>query len=417
QAVPIVLEARNLVSLALADSVVLNSAPEGLLEDTHGFGDILTRPHKNDILYDVPMASWIWTIGEPGKFIFPGVKLSVAGLNRTVSSFPVKVLPLPEELLSSGAVGHFNLSVEWNDTEYRVGDIVSIRVKAEGSGNLNVLNLPVPELSSASLVSQGSTSSFVPGFDGYQGWRIERYDFQIEKTGSLQLNVPDWKWLEPEGSGRIRKQSTETEYLYSVEALEDKGKIDADMLLGSDLFRYRRADFHWRNQYWFLLAFPGFITLLTIFIVRRPGARGLAAMLVLPLLFSASNISVQDAGRASAAAEMAMAGDWDSARAGYHELFENVGEIPGLLNDIAVVEMVAGNPDKAVSMIRRALVLRPGSARLSETQSYIEERFGLSDQESVSMKLPPSLFFIIWLVFINAFFASLTWLMFRRNAL
>ncbi|MCK5735671.1 MAG: SH3 domain-containing protein, partial [Spirochaetaceae bacterium] len=52
-----------------------------------------------------------------------------------------------------------------------------------------------------------------------------------------------------------------------------------------------------------------------------------------------------------------------------------------------------------------------------ETQSYIEERFGLSDQESVSMKLPPSLFFIIWLVFINAFFASLTWLMFRRNAL
>jgi hypothetical protein len=78
--------------------------------------------------------------------------------------------------------------------------------------------------------------------------------------------------------------------------------------------------------------------------------------------------------------------------------------------------MAAGSPDKAVYLIRRALFLRPGSVRLSETLSYLEGRFGLSDQMPVPLKFPPSLFFIIWLIFINAFFLSLTWLMFRKNA-
>jgi len=372
QAVPVVLEVRNLVSLTLADSVVLNSAPEGLLEDTHGFGEILTRPHKNDILYDVPMASWMWTLGDAGTYTFPGAKLSVAGLKRKVAPFQVEVRPLPPELTASGAVGHFTLSSEWDDAEYRVGDIVSVRIKVEGTGNLNVLKLPVPELASASLVSRGSTSSFVPGENGYTGWRVERYDFQLEKSGSLQLDIPDWIWLEPEGSGRIRVQSSDIGFIQSGEALGDDGKGDADMLLGAELFRYRKAGFHWRNQYWFLMALPGFIALLTIFIIRRPGVRGLAAIMVLPLFLSASNTGIQDAADAASAAETAAEGDWETARSEYGILFEQLGEIPGLLNDMAVAEMAGGKPDRAVYLIRRALLLRPGSSRLTETLVGLE---------------------------------------------
>lgn len=416
QTVPIVLEGRNFTSLTLADSVVLNSAPQGLLEDTHGFGDILTRPHKNDILYDVPMASWVWTVEDIGTSIFPGARISVAGLIRKTPAFQVEILPLPDEVLSSGAVGHFSLSTQWDDADYHVGDIVSIRIKVEGSGNLNVLKLPVPELSAASLVSQGSSSSLVPGADGYQGWRIERYDFQIERSGSLQLNIPDWIWLEPENGGRIRRQSTDMGFIQSDDAPGDGGGGDAGMLLGSELFRYPQANFHWRNQYWFLLALPGFIALLTIFLIRRPGVRSVAVLAVLPLFFSSSNLDIQDARQADSAAETASEGDWDTARSEYELLYGNLGDIPGLLNDIAVVQMAAGNPDKAVFNIRRALYLRPGSGRLADTLGALEERFGLTDQISVPLMVPPAFVFTIWLLSINLFFLSLTWLMFRRNA-
>jgi hypothetical protein len=188
------------------------------------------------------------------------------------------------------------------------------------------------------------------------------------------------------------------------------------MLLGAELFRYRKAGFHWRNQYWFLMALPGFIALLTIFIIRRPGVRGMAAIMVLPLLLSASDIGVQAAADAVSAAETAAEGDWETARSEYGALFEKVGEIPGLLNDMAVAEMAGGNPDRAVYLIRRALLLRPGSSRLTETLVSLEERFGLSDQVSVPLKVPPALIFAIWLFSVNVFFLSLTWLMFRRNA-
>ena len=416
QAVPVVLEAGNLVSLTLADSVVLNGAPEGLLEDTHGYGEIRTRPHKNDILYDVPMASWMWTLGNSGNYTFPGARLSLAGLNRRVSPFKIDVRPLPGKVLDSGAVGYFSLSTEWSDRDYHVGDIVSVRIKVEGRGNLNVLKLPLPEMDSANLVNQGSSSSFVPGPDGYQGWREERYDFQLEEPGILQLTVPDWFYLEPGGKGIIRVQSTEIGFVQSEEALVDEGGKDAGMLLGGEIFRYGKSVFNWRNQYWFLIAFPGFITLLTIFIIRRPDTRGLALMLFIPLFLSASNISVQDAASAASAAQSALDGDWDTARAEYGALFDKLGEVPGLLNDMAVAEMAAGTPDKAVYYIRRALFLRPGCSKFSETLSALEERFGLSDQIPVPLKLSPALIFSFWLVSINLLFFSVTWLMFRRNA-
>lgn len=416
QSIPIVLETRNLVSLALADSAVLNTAPPGLLEEAPGLGGISTRPHGNDILYDVPVASWIWTLSEPGKFNFPGVKISVAGLIRSTPSFPVEILALPEAVESSGAVGYFSYGANWDEGPYQVGDILSIRMRVEGKGNINVLELPVPDLMGASLVSQGSTSSYVPGPDGYEGWREERFDFQIEKTGSHQLVIPGWAWLEPSGNGRIRTAGSDTEIINAVEAAGEAGKSDADILLGAEMFRYRKADFHWKNQYWYLLAFPGFIVLLTLFLIRRPGVRGVAVMAVLPFLLSASSVAVKDAEIADRAVNSALSGDWEGARGLYSDLLESSGESPGLLHDMAVSEMEAGRADLAVGYLRRALFLRPGSGRLSDSLERLENRFGLSDQTPVPLKIPPSLVFTIWLLAINLFFGALTLLMFRRDA-
>jgi hypothetical protein len=416
QSIPVVLEARSLVSLALADSAVLNSAPEGLLDEAPGLGGIVTRPHGNDILYDVPMASWIWTIGEPGKHTFPGVRISVAGLSRSTPSFPVEVQALPESLRSSGAVGYFDFGAEWDEGPYRVGDIVSVRFRVEGKGNINVLEIPTPGLEGASLVSRGSTSSYVPGPQGYEGWREERFDFQIEEIGDHQLDIPAWTWMEPEGTGRIRTKTSGTGVINATASVEDVKKSNADSLLGADIFRYKKANFHWKNQYWYLLALPGFIALITLFLIRRPGVRGLAAMAVLPLLLSASNIAVKDAETAARAAEFATEGNWETARGLYGNLLAEKGESPGLLHDLAIIEMEADNTDTSVAYMRRALFLRPGSPKLSETLDWLETRFGLSDQISVPLKVAPSLVFAIWLVGMNIFFGALTLLMFRRDA-
>ena len=82
----------------------------------------------------------------PGATPFPGVKITVAGLTRSTPAFQVDVIPLPEAVETSAAVGYFSLKADWNEGPYRVGDIVSVRVRVDGEGNLNVLKLPVPDL-------------------------------------------------------------------------------------------------------------------------------------------------------------------------------------------------------------------------------------------------------------------------------
>jgi hypothetical protein len=421
QALPVVLEALNLQSLSLADSAVLSSAPQGLLEEAPGLGGIVTRSHGNDMLYDVPMASWIWTPGDPGREVFPAVRVSVAGLTRAAPSFALEVTPLPNEVLQSGAVGRFRLDVERDEGTLRVGDILSVRVRVEGEGNMNVLRLPEPSLEGATLVSRGSSSSYVPGPEGYEGWREDRFDFQIENPGNLPLDVPGWIWLEPVGAGRIRRTEAYRE-TFSVEATRgDTANSDAALLLGAELFRFGPVSFHWRNQFWLVMALPGFILLATMFLIKRPGTlqpgiRATAAMLILPLFLSASNGNPEQVSRAAQAADAAYRGEWDTALETYRSLQQELGDHPGLLHDLAVVEMVVGDADRSVSHLRRALFLRPGAGRIADTLEILEDRFALNDQIPVPLIWPPALVFALWLVTVNAFFAAFTVLLFKRDA-
>ena len=416
QAVPVILEARNLESLALGNSVSLQNAPEGLVEEAPGLGGIITHPYGDDVLYDVPVGSWIWTLTEPGDYIFPSARVNVSGLVRTVPSFNVNVRPLPEAIRDSGAVGSFRVGSEWDEGPYSVGDLISVRVRIEGEGNINVLKVPVPEMDGASLVGSGSSSSYIPGPSGYEGWREERFDFQIERAGDLAVRIPGWYWVEPGTDGKIRRIEAKKGTVGVSKSSGTPEKSAASFLLGNDLFRYKTTIFNGRTSYFYLLTLPGFILFVVFFFIKRPGLRSLTAALVLPLLLSSSNIGPEAASSAVFAVQSAREGNWDVAEETYFRLRETYGELPGLLHDAAIVENELGRTDLAVSYLRRAMYLRPGSRRFANTLFFIEEREGLSDQVPVSPRWSPSIPFGLWILASNLFFLALTLIMYKRDA-
>lgn len=416
QAVPLILEARNLASLSLADAVNLGSAPHGLLEAAPGMGGIVTRPYRNEILYDVPMASWIWTQVETGTYRFPDVQSDISGMKRAAPGFSVEVVPVPEVALASGAVGRFRVDYDIEAGPHHVGDVVSLRVRVEGEGNMNVLNPPVPEMDGAGLVGQGSSSSYIPGPSGYEGWREERYDFQVERSGSLSYTIPGWVWFEPSGEGRIRRSTPETGYLTVEKALGEVGDDDTLRLLGEDIFRYPSAEFHWKNSYWLLLTLPGFIILVIVFLLKRPGSKTIASMIVLPLLLSASSIDASLSFRAASAAEAGEDGDWLTAESEYLSILEETGEFPGLLHDLSIVEMELNRPDLAVAYMRNANHLRPGSAVMMDALTRVERHLGLFEQMPLPLRFPPGIIFLILLVSINLAFLAVVLLLYRRDA-
>ena len=419
QTIPLVLEARNLASLALADTVSLSTAAGGLLEPAPGLGGIGTRPFEHEILYDVPMASWMWTLADTGRYSFPAVRLNISGMTRVTPGFTVDVRPLPDAVLDSGAVGRFRVDYSVEEGNHRLGDIVSVRVRVEGEGNLNVFNPPVPELTGASLVGQGSSSSFIPGPSGYEGWREERYDFQLEETGDLTLTLPGWNWMEPVGEGRIRRSSPERSFITVAEALVD-GKEGQDLeLLGAEALGLSPAAFHWLNSYWFLLALPGFLVLVVVFLLKSPAKSvktSAIGVIVLPLLLSATNMDGALVLRAAAAADSAVSGDWEAAGTAYRSLLDETGEHPGLLHDLAIVEKELGRPDLAVGYMRRANVLRPGSALLKTDLARLEAALGLDSQIPLSPTFPLFFVFAFLLLMINLGFLAVALLLHRRDA-
>ncbi|RLW70338.1 MAG: hypothetical protein B6D68_00955, partial [spirochete symbiont of Stewartia floridana] len=283
QTIPLILEARNLSYLALASSASLTQVPAGLLEEAPGYGRVNTRPYETDTLYDVPMAAWLWTLGEPGPFEFPGARVVVSGLTRVAPGFSLKVLPLPSSVSQTGAVGRFRLDVDWGKGPYKVDAILSLRVRIEGEGNLGVLRGPLPEITGAEQVNSHSLSSYLPDPLGYKGWREERFDYRINEAGALKVRIPKWTWFDPQDTGHVYSVAEQIHTIQVEEALDEELLSSADMLLGADLFRYRSLVFHGRNPILYLLVLPGILVLTALYVFRRFKLRHLSVAFALPL--------------------------------------------------------------------------------------------------------------------------------------
>jgi hypothetical protein len=286
----------------------------------------------------------------------------------------------------------------------------------EGDGNLNVLRLPVPEVSGAIPAGESEQSSYRPGPDGFEGWRETRYDFQITEPGEYRVVIPSWVWLDLRAGNRVRRTSPTTATIRIVPAAEEEDSDGGTELLGSEAARKRRARFTWRNPYWFLLVLPGALFSLALFLFRNPRSRVLAAALVLPLFIAGGRMPTEKEMDLAAAGAAAEEGRYDEAQQRYRDLATAYPNHPGILHDAAVVLDAQGRTDLAVYALRRSLHLRPGDRRLRRTLTEIESRRGLDDQADSPISWPPWVVFAVFLVAVNGLFASFSLRMGRRGA-
>ena len=401
QAVPIVLEAVNLTSLALSESTVFTAAPQGLLEEAPELGEIITRPHRNDILYDVPMGSWVWTPGDAGTRSFPGTRISVNGLTRTAPEFTIRVKPLPEAVASSGAVGIFTLALRIDEGPYRVGEVISLRIRVEGEGSMSTLKPPEPRLSGAELVNRGSSSSYRAGPLGYKGWREERRDFRIERAGPLELTIPEWPWLEPGEEPVIRRSAVTPPAIIAEAAAPSTEPGLAEHLLGERIFRRRASVLYPRRPLLHIVGLPGLIVF-AILILTRHFARLLGtSSAVLLLLTCEAPIDTAHLRTAARAKTAALNGDWLLAEELLTPLIADYPNLPGLLHDLALIRAETKQPDRSVLLIRRALHLRPGNPGFTASLRAIENHLELTDQIPVPLSRPPMPVFILWWAALN----------------
>jgi len=80
---------------------------------------------------------------NPADAFFGGHKIHT--LNLKSEEIPIRILPFPQKGKPSdfeGAVGNFNLTIEVQPKEVKVGDPVSVKIMIKGNGNLDTVTCP-----------------------------------------------------------------------------------------------------------------------------------------------------------------------------------------------------------------------------------------------------------------------------------
>ncbi|MBW7867132.1 MAG: protein BatD [Brumimicrobium sp.] len=146
-------------------------------------GELKIQPFKTSLLYD-----------DPRSFFPERTKIE----SNTVT-IKVKSLPSGAPTDFIGAVGKFNLSGNISTTQIEQGNVVELKLRVKGNGNLQ--NIKEPKLQLPDGISLYGYPEVVDSFTycsvGAEGKKIFTYYLQINKSGDIQLDPVTISYFNP----------------------------------------------------------------------------------------------------------------------------------------------------------------------------------------------------------------------------
>ena len=159
---------------------------EGLFQEYTNLGEISSFMAGNSRLYDIPASFAILTPTSGADITLPSARVGLGESSGESGRYKLEVMPLPPEVVSTGAVGSFSMTTEIDRTELHHLDEAVFRLRIEGAGNLNYLNMPAPEFIGAELMSTYGQEDFKPSLEGYEGYRETVYTIKAVDTRKLK---------------------------------------------------------------------------------------------------------------------------------------------------------------------------------------------------------------------------------------
>ena len=414
QAVPLVLMMHNMEEISLPESVQLATPDGAFLEKVRGIGDIAYGAVGEDTLFHVPMETWMLTPSQPGILKLGSAAVQILGLTRKTPSLKLEVKALPEEIVSTGAVGQFRYSLELPKKEISSGAQVGLRIRVDGTGNLNYLNIPEPVFPEDMNVLRRELSDYQAAPGGYEGYRELEFSFSVEDEGSYTIRIPGFFWLDPD-TGRVSRSPAEI-FNFKVRSLLDSLQEDEQsfsLIPVEEVLKEGRAGLYMNPWlYLFLLPGPLFLLFVRLGVFRKSTVVLLASLLMLSAALPDEGESfwMNEAGQAFDA------GEYEQALHLYETRGRNWEERSSFLYNRAVLHFLNGNNSSAVADLRSALKLRPTNSLASGTLSLIEEHLGLEHQPVITVFVAPDILFVLVILSINLVFLFLGLYRLKRQA-
>lgn len=398
QAIPLMLQARNLDTLAQPEDLNLGPPPGSLWEKAVGLGEIEINSIGEDRLMNVPWGGWMLIATKKGTVVVPSVKAQVAGLTRTVAPLALDILPLPD-IGGGRAVGDFAYSIEAKAAERGQGGQVVVTQEISGRGNFPYLVLPEVSGPGLTLTSRQEGTRYRAARGGYEGSLVVTWRFATDGVKVVSLALPGFAAFQPT-TGRIDTWEPRAVTVTLPDAastpepvLGPLGALDWEGVQGVRPWGVVQAPWSW------LLFLPGVAFLaMTFFLPGKGPRRGLVVLLSLSVvLVSASE------GAPEGFAEASAAQGWQAAELWADLTARHPGE-PGLWYNKALACQDAGRTAEAVHAYRMALRTGFQGDQAARGLEALEQKELLNDQLVPWTGLAPNWLFLGLCLSVNLVF-------------
>jgi len=287
QAIPVILQVRNLVTLDQSRDLTVTTPSGALFEKVSGLGEIGVTSVGEDRIMNIPWGGWMLLPTKDGTLTLPSAKVKVLGLSRTAEGTSLTVLPLPEGARLSRAVGNLSYSVEAHEgTADQRGQVI-ITQEVKGQGNFPALVVPAVLAGSMTLLSRQERVNTKATTEGYEGNLIVTWRFQGGQQGAVTVVLPGFQVFQPATGLTKVWESRSVDFKLEAPSPETTTKLKRQLLNWNQVLAARPLGV-WGQWWSWLLLLPGALFWAATFLGPRNQSKGLIVLLPLLLLMSGS---------------------------------------------------------------------------------------------------------------------------------
>ena len=372
QAIPLLLQAQNLDTLAQPPDLGLPAPAGSLWEKAVGLGEIEINSIGEDRLMNVPWGGWMVIPTKAGTLTVPGFLGNVAGLTRAVPALSLDITALPPEAATTRAVGDFSYSIDAKEGEGAQDGQLVVTQEISGRGNFPYLVLPEVTVPGLTLLSRQEGTRYRAASGGYEGSLVILWRFSVDQARSLTFSLPGFQAFQPT-TGRVDVWDPRSVTV----AVKPPSSQAATVVPPAQALDWNAVvsvrPWQLSRDGWLLLLFlPGPLFLVSTFVL---GGRGKGLLVLMTGLFLVSAAEAPPVGF-----DAALKAKGYEAADLWGQLTLAHGDEPGLWYNKALACRDAGRTAEAVHAFRMALQTGFQGDLAARGLAALEEKELLTDQ-------------------------------------
>ena len=193
----------------------------------------------------------------------------------------IEIKPLPPNPPNDfiGAVGHFTIVQEIEETFLKQGDVFKMLIRIIGSGNLQNIVEPSPTLPKGFIVygDPEIEEEYIYNAHGTEGEISYKYNIQVNKPGVTTLPATTVSFFDPNKEEYITVATEECEvkvekvnnYITEEEEIEDTNEGEMGSFMRRSKLLNDNSSFFGSNLYWIGISSPILFAFLFILFIKR----------------------------------------------------------------------------------------------------------------------------------------------------